>query len=1614
MRRASVGHTPCRGTLGSPKYRVPGAAAPVSNILRIWHPLLRWILGARTTFATFLHSVKCNRPSEEEGTARTIWPMSPPYPRSMGMTETEEEAVDYKVAAVEKSLNMVILMLSWMHLQQPAVAPKTLRLGRALTSAQWRVVRRLRPFLEQVGGFGDVGPAEMGRTATKMEGLDGQLAVLRDFAASHGLTHSVGYLGRDVLLKCSEQSAMRPGVDLDAGEVVGSYIGEELVVAKEIEPERLSFPADQPTFDPRRYFDDVHLQCYEDPASLADADALEQLEPPRVQSRASVQQTKELLRFLDRHHRLALAPVEKVNQKLCCGAFALLKDSSKDRLIVDARPANLVEPTLTSWCKTLGAVSALLQIELHPSRQLYMSGTDLRDFYYCFRVNEKRWLRNSLRFPIPLSFARDLNCYDPEVHDTAPLLPCLKTLAMGDNNAVELGQMSHLNLGIAARAFSASELLTSHSRGPRGFISAGVVIDDVLIAEQLEPKAAEEVSEGEYRLNSLFELYQTEGLTPHPGKTFRKSLTTEVWGAQIDGARGWCRASLKRLIPLIDITSRVARLGLATVHLLEIIAGAWVSILSVRRRMLSLLQYVYTAQVGRQRSDIVRLSLPLLIELWSLVILGPIAVTDLRAQTLPKVHLSDASSSCVAVVSSPTSYEFARELHRHCLARGSWSRLLSPWKAYLKEHDDLELEEEVPDGVPLVCHPLWVSLAEHLQYKVTLRKEVRRRQHINLLELEAVLLLESRLAERGGDLRYLLGSDSQVTLAALLKGRSSSWAVNRKLRASLAHYLGAGLYSSYGFVPSLSNVADDPTRDQPVRLALEPKPSWLTTALAGSFTEMDVWLAELGYDPLAVAQLPFAVRQKSVQALVSHVAHLRSVQKPDRLAVFDRREDERQRTSDRTVSFSFEADAKVVSPSEFEKSEEVSREQKKVEGPLGLQKTDKRGNKIEEKKPKQAVVSQCERRGAPPASVLKSAPDKPDNPLPSTASFSNGRRRRQRRFNEHAELLPEEARQLLEKYPAAQFFGPDGRRCAEGFKPTQRGFLDLYSGAAGVARSLAKRYGVWVLSFDYEHCAGENLLCPETQEHILAMIDARCFYGVGAAPECCSFSRAITPAVRSREYPEGLKDVTLNMKEKIKVGNQHSSFVFKVVGRCRANQIGYFVENPDGSFLWLQPLWLASGWALMENSYRFDQCRYSAAWRKRTRLATNLSFAGQRELCQGGHTHITLRGRSSHHRLNWTRVAQVYPRRLCLRIARALGEFAGLKVSDRRRAHFDCASCARCSSRCIGEAKNPGPRRRLLVTRDEADLNDVKLVEPVTAKVQERVWLSFEKWMNQTFSPEAVEQMFRSPGLVTLVLQKYGRVLYAEGHAIYEFRHLLVLAQQKMPLIKPSISAAWQLLTKWESLQPLVHRLPLPEILYKAMVSVASMWGWRRWCATLVMVYEGIGRVGEAMRALRRDLVLPSDNFDTEHLVAYMKVTQPKTRRRGRGKVQHLRIENEAAVAYLEQVFARLHPACKLYPLSAAAFRSRWDKVLDALSVPRSDRPTPTAVRGGGAILAYRRGEPIGNIMWRMRISHQATLEAYLQETVADSLLVRWSDQCRDRIRTAAVFFPYSLQSSST
>lgn len=246
-------------------------------------------------------------------------------------------------------------------------------------------------------------------------------------------------------------------------------------------------------------------------------------------------------------------------------------------------------------------------------------------------------------------------------------------MAMGDLNAVEVGQASHVLLGLTARAFSPWELLTTHGRAPRGKISAGIMIDDAIFCEQRPGEHTNEgIPEGQKRLEKLMEEYLQQGLMAHPKKTFKDSLVAEFWGVAVNGATGIVRPSPKRLIPLLHVTAQTARLGLASVGLLEVLSGWWVAVLQIRRRLLSLLEHIYVAQRGREQTDIVKMSVGLRQELWLLVLLGSFALVDLRAQSIPELFLSDASEEAKASVKTSIPAVFARELQRHCITKGAW------------------------------------------------------------------------------------------------------------------------------------------------------------------------------------------------------------------------------------------------------------------------------------------------------------------------------------------------------------------------------------------------------------------------------------------------------------------------------------------------------------------------------------------------------------------------------------------------------------------------------------------------------------------------------------------------------------------------------------------------------------------------------------------------------------------------------------------------------------------------------------------------------------------------------------------------------------------------------
>ena len=199
---------------------------------------------------------------------------------------------------------------------------------------------------------------------------------------------------------------------------------------------------------------------------------------------------------------------------------------------------------------------------------------------------------------------------------------------------------------------------------------------------------------------------------------------------------------------------------------------------------------------------------------------------------------------------------------------------------------------------------------------------------------------------------------------------------------------------------------------------------------------------------------------------------------------------------------------------------------------------------------------------------------------------------------------------------------------------------------------------------------------------------------------------------------------------------------------------------------------------------------------------TNSIIQGFKTFCLGGHSHQTLRGRSSFHRKSWNLVAQPYPQGVCRALARALAASSGF--AERRA--FDPASCARCSHARIGEAGHHGPPK----SRRDVLLEEVPLVEAKTAALQSRFWSWFMRWLNEHLSADAVKNLVENPLLLCYLLKEFGNHLFSTGKSLHVFRHLVVFTQKHFLETRQFMSISWDMIARWERLEPPVHRTPTP------------------------------------------------------------------------------------------------------------------------------------------------------------------------------------------------------------
>ena len=89
---------------------------------------------------------------------------------------------------------------------------------------------------------------------------------------------------------------------------------------------------------------------------------------------------------------------------------------------------------------------------------------------------------------------------------------------------------------------------------------------------------------GQKRFDLVGHAYEYVGLIKNQKKGIRRQFHETFWGGDVDGIRGVSCAPIACVMALCLITISVIDLGFASVALLQVLAGSWVSVLVYRRR----------------------------------------------------------------------------------------------------------------------------------------------------------------------------------------------------------------------------------------------------------------------------------------------------------------------------------------------------------------------------------------------------------------------------------------------------------------------------------------------------------------------------------------------------------------------------------------------------------------------------------------------------------------------------------------------------------------------------------------------------------------------------------------------------------------------------------------------------------------------------------------------------------------------------------------------------------------------------------------------------------------------------------------------------------------------
>ena len=316
--------------------------------------------------------------------------------------------------------------------------------------------------------------------------------------------------------------------------------------------------------------------------------------------------------------------------------------------------------------------------------------------------------------------------------------------------------------------------------------------------------------------------------------------------------------------------------------------------------------------------------------------------------------------------------------------------------------------------------------------------------------------------------------------------------------------------------------------------------------------------------------------------------------------------------------------------------------------------------------------------------------------------------------------------------------------------------------------------------------------------------------------------------------------------------------------------------------------------------------------------------------------------------------------------------------------------------------------------RKGLELDDGRPVLDKTKKERARLLEGFSEWLVEigTNIDELLDPRTLDIEAVNLMLERFGRQLYLSGRPYNHYAETINAVASKRPSIRRVLQGAWDLAYTWLREEPPVHHVALPWPILLAAAVTSSLWGWFDVAAILCLSRGGLTRIGEALKAKRKHLVLPRDVGWTSSYIL-LQIEEPKTRFKA-ARHQVARVDQPQLTSFIDLIFGSYDSERYLWPASPQTLRGRFQKILKALNLDALPNGLSRgldlgSLRAGGASWLLMVSEDSELVRRRGRWINHKIMEVYVQEVAALQFLPRLDVNTRNRILLGANLFPLVL-----